>query len=308
MNGCINGPEPYLELDHLLKGPKTLPIYIVRDAADRSWATYNYWCDWNSEPDCKFGGNVIPGVHIRTPEEFHKLILHNEPKKRLIPDQAELSNLYTTPIKLMESMSNLNYVHVIANEKMKINLVGVWDDLSKSLDSVMMNYSIPIHDKLAELSTIRVNANDKANILPNTAKLLTLWWEECEELSSRASWSYTCIMKNKGYNTMQKFKQVDLQEPLMESYITRWLHQVHTWFAADANQTTVSKLKAYITEAKLSGFKQLMFDVPWAYTERDVQGDVQIDSFNKEDVMSTACELGLSLSILSSLCVNFLFG
>jgi len=107
-------------------------------------------------------------------------------------------------------------------KKMKINLVGVWDNLSKSLDS-FLNYNIPMHDKLKELSAIRVIANDKVKILSNTAKHLTLWWDECEELSSRASWSYTCIMNNKSYNTMKKFKQVDLQEPL-DSYITLWMH------------------------------------------------------------------------------------
>ena len=194
-------------------------------------------------------------------------------------------------------MGNLKYVHVIASEKMKENLVGVWDDLSKSLVSTM-SYNIPMHDKLEDLSEVRVNANDKANILPKTAKLLALWWEECEELSSRSSWSYTCFMKNKGYNIMQKFKQVDLQEPLMDPYITLWMHQVHTWFAADENQSTVSKLKTFIEDAKSSGFKQLMFDIPWAWTEREGRGDVQIDSFNKEDVMSTACESGLSLNIV----------
>ena len=297
VNGCIMGPEAYLELDYLLKGPKTLPIYIIRDAADRSWATYNYWCDWNSEPNCKFGGLVKPGVHNRSPEEFHALIMNNEKKNLLIPNEGELSNLYTAPIKLMESMGILKFVHVIANEKMKEDIFGVWDDLSKSLNSVM-SYNIPMHDKLEDLSAVRVNANDKANILPKTAKLLTLWWEECEELSLRSSWSYNCIMKNIGYNTMREFEEVHLQEPMKDSYLTLWMHQVHTWFAADGNQTTSSKLKTFIADAKSSGFKQLMFDVPWSWTERDAQGDVQIDSFNKEDVMSTACELGLSLNIV----------
>ena len=297
VNGCIMGPKSYLELDYLLKGPKTLPMYLIRDAADRSWATYNYWCDWNSEPDCKFGGLVKPGIHNRSPENFHDLIMNNEPKKLLIPNEGELSNLYTAPIKLMESMGILKFVHVIANEKMKEDLFSVWDDLSKSLNSVM-SYNIPMHDKLENLSGVIVNANDKANILPKTAKLLTLWWEECEELSSRSSWSYNCIMKNTGYKTMKEFKDVDLQEPLKDSYITLWLHQVHTWFAADANQTSSSRLKTFIADAKSSGFKQLMFDVPWAWTERDAKGDLQIDSFYKEDVMSTACELGLSLNIV----------
>ena len=41
-----------------------------------------------------------------------------------------------------------------------------------------------------------------------------------------------------------------------------------------------------------------MFDVPWSWTEREAQGDIQIDSFKKEDVMTTACDSGLSLNII----------
>eukprot|EP00814_Leptocylindrus_danicus_P015942 CAMPEP_0116009294 /NCGR_PEP_ID=MMETSP0321-20121206/3351_1 /TAXON_ID=163516 /ORGANISM="Leptocylindrus danicus var. danicus, Strain B650" /LENGTH=650 /DNA_ID=CAMNT_0003478237 /DNA_START=99 /DNA_END=2051 /DNA_ORIENTATION=- len=103
---------------------------------------------------------------------------------------------------------------------------------------------------------------------------------------------------NRGYHAMKEFKKVDLQEPLKDPYITLWMHQVHTWFAADENQTTISKLKEFIADAKSSGFTQIMFDIPWAWTEREFQGDVQIDSFNKEDVMATACESGFSLNII----------
>ena len=48
---------------------------------------------------------------------------------------------------------------------------------------------------------------------------------------------------------MKDFKKVDLQEPLKDTYITLWMH--HFWFAADANQTTVSKLKTFFADALL---------------------------------------------------------
>lgn len=296
LNGCIV-PEAGMELDVLLRGPKALSIYLVRDAADRSWATYSYWCDWNLEPDCPFGGLVKPSIHLRSPEAFHKAVTNNEPKKMLIPNHAELSTLYSRQIDMIETMSSSKQVHVIASEKMKTDLPGVWEDLSKELKSVL-NYDIPMHPKLEELSLIRVNKN-KNNMmskLPETAKILSSWWDECEKMSARTSWPYTCA--NKGYNTAKKFKQVDVQSPVDDAYITLWLHQVHTWFAEDENQTTLSKVKSFILDSKESGFSQLMFDLPWAWTEREAPGDVQIDSWNKKDVMSTACELGLSLHIV----------
>ena len=102
-------------------------MYLVRDAADRLWASYNYWCDYTTESDCKIGGHVIPDVHIRTPEKFHNLILDNEPKKLIIPNRAEVFNMYTHPIQMIENMGSLKYIHVIASEKMKFNLPDVWE-------------------------------------------------------------------------------------------------------------------------------------------------------------------------------------
>lgn len=103
---------------------------------------------------------------------------------------------------------------------------------------------------------------------------------------------------NKGYNIAKKFKQADVHSNVDDTYITLWLHQVHSWFAEDEKQTTVSKVKAFIIDAKRSGFTQLMFDLAWAWTEREAHGDVQIDSFHKGDVMSAACEIGISLHIV----------
>jgi len=129
-------------------------------------------------------------------------------------------------------------------------------------------------------------------------------WQTQSAITNREyqfSWQSQSATTNGGYHVMKEFKKVDLQEPLKDTYITLWMHQVHTWFAADANQTTVSKLKTFFADAKSSGFAQVMFDVPWSWTEREAKGDVRIDSFNKEDVMTTACESGLSLNIVLSM-------
>ena len=298
VNGCINGlvpPSPYLELDKLLKGPIALHMYVVRDAAERSWATYNYWCDYDTEPHCPPGAHRKEGVHHRSPEEFHNLVLNNEPKKMLIANHAELSKMYTHFINMMETMTNSKHVHVIASEKMKVDLPGVWEDFSKILKSTL-NYDIPIHPKLAKLSILRVNENKKENMLYETEKILNSWWEECDDVSKRTGWSYNCV--NSGYNKAKKFKQVNSTKPLSETYLTLWLHQVHSWFSPDEKETTELKVKRFISDAKENGFTHLMFDLSWAWTEREAQGDVNIDSFSKGDVLSAACELGLSLNIV----------
>lgn len=103
---------------------------------------------------------------------------------------------------------------------------------------------------------------------------------------------------NEGYNIAKAFKPPNRLEPVNHAYITLWLHQVHQWFAPDDHITTASKVEDFLIAAKKVGFTQLMFDVSWAWTERDSEGDIQIDSYNKEDVMSEACKMGLSLHVL----------
>ena len=300
VNGCINGlisPAPYLELDKLLKGPNALHMYVVRDAADRSWATYNFWCDFESEPDCPPGAHRKEIVHHRSAEDFHNSVLDNEPKKMLIANHAELSEMYTHYIKMMETMTTSKHVHVIASEKMKTNLVGVWEDFSKELKS-NLNYDIPLHPKLKQLSEVRINENKKKeSMLNETEKILRSWWDECDDVSKRTAWLYNCGY-NRAYNRAKKFKGTEKTKSLAESYITLWMHQVHSWFAEDETETTASKVRAFISDAKMIGFTHLMFDLSWAWTEREAQGDVDIDSFSKRDVLSTACELGFSLNIV----------
>jgi len=109
------------------------------------------------------------------------------------------------------------------------------------------------------------------------------------------------LSKTQGYNIAKRFKHVESQSQVKDAYITLWLHQVHAWFKSDEEQTTKSKLEKFVSDAKRVGFTHLMFNLDWAWTEREVRGEVEIDKFNMVDVMSTACELGLSLHIVLSM-------
>jgi len=68
---------------------------------------------------------------------------------------------------MFETMSTSKYIHVIANEKLKTNLKGVWNDLSKDIKS-FLHYDIPLHSKQDELSQARINKNkqNREEILP----------------------------------------------------------------------------------------------------------------------------------------------
>jgi hypothetical protein len=51
---------------------------MVRNYADMLWSSYNFWCDSKFDKDyqhCGFEKWVIPGVHHRSPENFHDLMM-----------------------------------------------------------------------------------------------------------------------------------------------------------------------------------------------------------------------------------------
>lgn len=85
---------------------------------------------------------------------------------------------------------------------------------------------------------------------------------------------------------------------LSEKYLTLWLHQVHKWFRDKAEGK--EKVRAFIQEAKESGFSAIMTNVPWAWTEREEQNDIRIDTFDK-DFMDVVCEESLKLHIVLGL-------
>ena len=181
VNGCISYLNA-LELEYLLRGPRSLLIDAVRDAADRSWATYNYWCGWEAgETDCAFRGRARPGVHPRSPRA---------PWTLLIPDPAKVRDLYTKEIAPLDAVAP-GRVHVVAMEEVRDRPAAAWDKLSRRLRAAL-GYELPPHPRLAELAARRVNANDKAAMLPETRALLTAWWDECEKLANRTSWPYHC--------------------------------------------------------------------------------------------------------------------
>ena len=59
-------------------------------------------------------------------------------------------------------------------------------------------------------------------------------------------------------------------------------------------------MRAFIQEAKASEFSAIMTNVPWAWTEREEQNDIRIDTFDK-DFMDVVCEERLKLHIVLGL-------
>ncbi|GMI16247.1 hypothetical protein TrLO_g2403 [Triparma laevis f. longispina] len=76
------------------------------------------------------------------------------------------------------------------------------------------------------------------------------------------------------------------------TYATLWLQQVHSWFDSD-----IDRLAEFVSESKAAGFEGIMTDVPWSWTEREREGDVDFKSFSK-DWMGEVCKQGLKLHIV----------
>lgn len=135
--------------------------------------------------------------------------------------------------------------------------------------------------------------------------------EDCEK--RRKSWEDFCSSddesidmffdscKNKEFDKAKEFEQIDETEAVKNAYITLWLHQIHSWFRSDENEDTASKVRRFMLDSKKAGFTEVMVDLPWAWTEREDKGQVNIDSFSKEDAMVAACESGLRLHVVLSM-------
>eukprot|EP00977_Amphora_coffeiformis_P005641 scaffold1182_cov165-Amphora_coffeaeformis.AAC.17 len=217
VNGCIK-PEEVMELDVLLQLPHAVSVYLVRDAAARFWAAYNFWCDAKTESDCMPTNWAKPGIHHRSPQAFHDEILAIDQQraqpKLLIPHRQGIAKVYTTAIHQFETWTASKHVHVIASEKMKTDLDSVWKTFCADVRQQTVGFDLGTHPKLKELQGARINAGNKKGenamtgnkhqedglyeqsnfqpMLPETERLITLWWEECEELSRRTAWAYSC--------------------------------------------------------------------------------------------------------------------
>lgn len=85
------------------------------------------------------------------------------------------------------------------------------------------------------------------------------------------------------------------KDGMPETYLTLWLHQVHQWFKNDHGQTDRQKLHRFLQETKDTGFKAIMTNMPWSWTERDQRGEINIDNFDK-NFIELACDMGLEFS------------
>ena len=83
-------------------------------------------------------------------------------------------------------------------------------------------------------------------------------------------------------------------KPLRDSYVTLWLHQVHQWFANER------PIVPFLRAAKDAGVTSVMTDLPWAWTEREAEGQMGFTAFRK-DWYGEACALGLKLQFVISM-------
>lgn len=139
----------------------------------------------------------------------------------------------------------------------------------------MLNSSLEIYNSDAPSHFFRDNVEPTSSSMCNSVK-------DC---------------KKQGYDLSQHFLPTKRNTPLEDSYITLWLHQVHTWFKPVDGLDSKQLIRNFLQTAKDSGFTAVMGDLPYEWTERDVHGEIQLDSFGK-NWMADACEIGLKLHIV----------
>jgi len=90
-------------------------------------------------------------------------------------------------------------------------------------------------------------------------------------------------------------RPIEERKPVKDIYATLWLHQVHRWFGGEDQR--LSRIREFLQEAKNSGITSIMGDLPWEWTEREKQGELDLVKFDK-GWMKLVCEMDLNLHVV----------
>lgn len=80
VNGCLMLQDLEMRWAYAPPTPQANPKFLVllRDPADWAWAAYNFFCDPSWERYDATDNWVQPGLHYRSPEVFHELVLSGD--------------------------------------------------------------------------------------------------------------------------------------------------------------------------------------------------------------------------------------
>jgi len=211
-NGCIsylNG----LTFDLILKQPKSLNLYLVREIAAHGWGKYNFWCTAAiGDGDCENINHwTVVGVHRRSPEHFHDLIARGA-GAGFLPSRESARGFFTGAIQRITADGK--HLTVLSSEMLKGDIHRLWDIVARDA-AEHVGLTLSAHPALEELKDVVVNSNNNKGsktvsaagsvqegryeisgykpMLEETRELLLSWWEECEELRRITGWEgYEC--------------------------------------------------------------------------------------------------------------------
>jgi len=210
INGCIDLRANSM-FDLLLRQPKSVYLFMVRDIAELEWAKYNFWCNGFLDSDCDMKGFhwTILGKHSRSPKDFHQKILQKFEGGALIPHQNSVQNYFTSKI----NSTDINLT-VLSSEMLKHKIEKFWSMLTFETKKQAM-VTLRWHPHLEELKTKVINSSNQKGpkfivnasdvkqglyeisgydpLWNETRELLVSWWDECEEIRRLTSWNkYKC--------------------------------------------------------------------------------------------------------------------
>lgn len=171
VSACIELAQN-LVLRQILRNPRTFYVVVVRDFADWLWSSYNYWCVEHVDAGCDpLTHWVSGGVHHRSPEHFHRLVMAERPALDATV-ASPMSILYTADVCRFAKKSFYNYVHelwrdvgventmIIASEQLEREPATV---VQKLVQAIGFSHS---HFSLEDFQSVRYNTNKKVSAAP----------------------------------------------------------------------------------------------------------------------------------------------
>lgn len=171
VSACIELAQN-LVLRQILRNPRTFYVVVVRDFADWLWSSYNYWCVEHVDAGCDpLTHWVSGGVHHRSPEHFHRLVMAERPALDAAV-ASPMSILYTADVCRFAKKSFYSYVHelwrdvgventmIIASEQLEREPATV---VQKLVQAIGFSHA---HFSLEDFQSVRYNTNKKVSAAP----------------------------------------------------------------------------------------------------------------------------------------------
>lgn len=160
VDGCIY-TQFNMKINSLLKNPRTVYIVIIRDYANFLWSYYNYWCKKGYDDNCGSGNWAIAGVHKRTPDLFHNILLQGNNATNPLPtiDPCKDSKtFFRTYLETLWKQIPKHMTIVVANELLETYPEEVWQRIA------LITGINQTHPNIEKFKKLRVNTQSNRGV------------------------------------------------------------------------------------------------------------------------------------------------